>query len=172
MTAAKSDFRKYLDSAGELPRDCLLGNVVLFTIRDGEYDRDEIEKWFTELDLNPSFIPAPNNPLNAFEKATSRVDDTGYEMPDNKQGHVLVREVVSDKEHVVRQLTREVRDAGRRRLGYDKIGEAVFYRPKTESGRVQYGSERFRLNIDHNALHNMERPAPPSTTATAASWTA
>lgn len=159
MAVAKSEFRKYMDSVGELPPDVILGWVVIFRINDANYDRTVMEAAFDDLGLNPAFMPAPNNPLHAYMKATSSVNDTDYALPHNEVAHVLVRDQREDKEMVIRQLTREIRDPKRGRLGYSKVGEAVFYRPVTRGGQVQYGTERFRLTIDNAMLTKDERPA-------------
>lgn len=157
MTAAKSDLRKYLDQAGELPRDVLLGHVVMFTIRDGEYDRDTVAQWFDELMLNPAFVPAPNKAIDAFKKATSMVDDTEYPLRGNT-AHVLVRDVASDSETLTRHFIREVTDAKKRRLAYAKIGEATFYRAAVRGGKVQPGTERIRIGFDADSLYKDEKP--------------
>jgi hypothetical protein len=148
-----------MDQTGGLPADAVLGWIVIFEIRKHTYDRSVMEATFDELDMNPSMLPAPNNPLHAFQKATSSVDDTDYDLPNGNQAHILVREQKDTKEMLVRQLTREVRDKRRGALGYDKIGECVFYRPKSVNGTVQYGSERIRLTVDNSALGPQERPA-------------
>lgn len=157
MTAAKSDLRKYLDQAGELPRDVLLGHVVMFTITDGEYDRDQVALWFDELMLNPAFVPVPNKAVDAFKKATSLVDDTEYDVRGNT-AHVLVRDVASDSETMTRHFIREITDSKKKRLAYAKIGEATFYRAVTRGGKVQPGTERLRLGFDADALYKDEKP--------------
>lgn len=155
MTAAKSDLRKYLDQAGELPRDVLLGHVVMFTITDGEYDREQVALWFDELNLNPAFVPSPNKAIDAFKKATSLVDDTEYDVRGNT-AHVLVRDVASDTETMTRHFIREITDSRKKRLAYSKIGEATFYRAATRGGKVQPGTERLRLGFDADSLYKEE----------------
>lgn len=158
MTAKKSDFRRYMDQTQALPADVVLGWIVIYQIRDANYDRSVLEQTFDMLGMNPDLIPAPNNPLHAYMKATSAVNDTDYRLPHNEIAHVLVRDQMEDKEQVVRQLTREIRDPRRGKLGYAKIGECAFYRPKSQGGKVQYGSERIRLTVDNAALTPDERP--------------
>lgn len=158
MTAAKSDFRKYIDTTQGLPADVVLGWIVIFQVRDGAYDRTVMEQTFDELDMQQSLLPAPNNPLHAFEKATSSINDSDYKLPNGDICHVLVREAKSDNERVVRQLTREIRDPRRGKLGYSPIGECVFYRPKVQGGKTQYGSERCVMRVDSAALSTHEAP--------------
>jgi hypothetical protein len=35
----------------------LLGHLVLYSIFDGRVTRDDLARWFTELGLNPAFLP-------------------------------------------------------------------------------------------------------------------
>lgn len=158
MTAAKSDFRKYMDKAGELPPDTILGQLVYFTVRDGLYDGPTLEKWFDELDLNSKFIPEPNNPINAFKSATSAVDGTDYRFANGNTAEVLVRDLKSTPEVLSRQLTREIKDTRQQRLAYEKVGECVFYRPVTTNGKVQYGTERVRYSLEPGVVSAEERP--------------
>lgn len=158
MTAAKSDLRKYIDAAGELPPDTVLGNLCYFTIRDGTYDGPTIEKWFEELNLNPKFVPEPNNPFNAFRIATSSADGTSYSFSNGNTAEVLVRDLRDTKEIFSRQLTREIRDKRQQRLAYEKVGEAVFYRPVGLGGKIQYGTERVRFSLDTAVVSPEEKP--------------
>lgn len=152
-----SKLKEWMDSTGDLPDDVLLGQIVLFTINKGEYRRDEVEQWVEELALNTAFVPEPNKAIHAFEKATSDGDEFDYDLSDGNSAHVLVRDVSSDNVMVTRHLVREIKDPKRRRLAYGKIGEAVFYRPKTEGGKVKPGTERFRLTVDNDQLVKDER---------------
>lgn len=158
-TRKQSSLKAYMDESGDLPADVLLGNIVLFTINDGEYSHPQVVQWFDELGLNPKHLPEPNKAVDAYKKATSEADDFEYTLPDGNTAHVLVRDVVSNKEMIVRHLVREVRDARKQRLAYAKIGEAVFYRPAVRGGKTQPGTERFRLNIETDALLPGERDA-------------
>lgn len=159
MARKASALRDYLDSSGELPRDVLLGTIAMFTITDGEYSHDQVTTWFEELMLDPTFVPETNKAIDAYKKATSEADDFEYALSDGNTAHVLVRDVSSDKEMIVRHLVREVRDNKRRRLAYAKIGEAVFYRPAVRGGKTIPGTERFRLTIENATLQPGEREA-------------
>ena len=148
----------YLDEAGQLPKDVLLGTLVLYTISDGEYSLADLAAHWAELGLDPKYLPVANKPIDAYKKATSEVDDFEYPMPDDKIAHVLVRDVHSDPQVVVRHLTREIRDSQAQRLAYARIGTATFYRPSVDSqGRVKPGTERFKLHVDNPSLEPDER---------------
>lgn len=149
---------QYLDEAGQLPREVLLGTLALYTISDGEYSLTDLTAHWLELGLDPKYLPVANKPIDAFRKATSEVDDFEYPLPDDKVAHVLVRDVRSDTEVIVRHLTREVRDSQAQKLAYAKIGTATFFRPTTDAhGRVKPGSERFKLHIENASLEPDER---------------
>jgi hypothetical protein len=158
MTAAKSDFRRYIDSTQGLPPDVVLGWIAIYQVRDGSYDRTVMEQAFEDLDMQTSLLPAPNNPLHAFQKATSSVNDSDYKLPNGDICHVLVREAKSTPEMLVRQLTREVRDPRRGKLGYSPIGECVYFRPRVEGGRTVPGSERCVMRVDSSTLTSDEAP--------------
>jgi CRISPR/Cas system-associated endoribonuclease Cas2 len=150
----------YLTEAGQLPQDVLLGTLVLYTISDGEYSLTDLAKHWADLGLDPKYLPVANKPIDAYRKATSEVDDFEYPLPDDKVAHVLVRDVRSDTEVIVRHLTREIRDSQAQKLAYAKIGTATFYRPTQDSqGRVVQGSERFKLHVDNSSLEPDERAA-------------
>lgn len=159
MTARKqsSSLQSYLDDAGNLPRDVLLGHVVMYSVGDGEYDRDAVVKWYAELDLNPAHIPMQNRAVDAYKKATSKLDDYEYQTPDGNTAHVLIRDVSNDKNQVVRHLIREVTNNKQRRLAYAQVGEAVFYRPTTSQGKVVPGTERMRITLDASTFQPHER---------------
>ena len=152
-----SGLQQYLTEAGELPRDVLLGHIVMYSVSDGEYDRDFTDREFTRLMLDHSYLPHPNRAIDAFRKATSKLDDFEYELPSGDTAHVLVRDVSNDKNQVVRHLIREVKDSRARRLAYAQIGEAVFYRPTTAGGIVQQGTERMRITLDASTFVPNER---------------
>jgi len=141
--------RDYIDSISELPEDILLGRIVMFTVTDEPILHSDVEQWFTDLNLNPTYLPAQNRPVDAFKKATTHVDGTEYDIfPGNAastKGILLTRPVTTDDEMVVRFVVREVRDTKRRKLGHDKAIEAVFYKGQKVKGVVQKGSERIRL---------------------------
>lgn len=152
--------REYLDGITELPEDVLLGRIVMFTVTEEPILRSDVERWFRELGLNPTYLPAENRAVDAFKKATTDVDKTEYDIfpgaSNSTKGILLTRPVTTDNEMVVRFIVREVRDTKRRRLGHDKAIEAVFYKGQKVGGVVQKGSERIRLTRINDALEPSE----------------
>lgn len=152
-----SDLLNYLSEVNELPREALLGHIVIYTINDGAYELDRLTADFTDLGLDPKFLPSAAKPIDAYRKATNDADDFEYALPNGNVAHILVRDVSADNEMVERHLVREIRDGRRRTLAHSKVGEAVFYRPKIEKGKTVQDSHRFRLNILHGELASDER---------------
>ena len=70
----------------------ILGHLVLYSIFDGEVTRDDLARWFTELRLDPQFVPAKLRPVDAYERVTGpdgvRVS---YPLPLEDPGDVISR---------------------------------------------------------------------------------
>jgi len=167
---AKSEFRKYVDQAQELPDDVVLGNIVWHTVNDGAYSLTDIEKAFDDLGLNPSFVPRPTTEFNAFEKACTlalratkpyelargKVDG---QMVTTEVGEIMaIRESHKDSEQVIRQVVREVRDHQKKRLRYEVVAELILMRAVADSnGKVRRGSHRLRATVLVDNLHRNEK---------------
>lgn len=144
MARAKSEFRKYVDQAQDLPDDVVLGNIVWHTVVDGAYPLAAINDAFEHLGLNPSFIPPPTTAFNAFEKAcTKALNATKPYDLDSSLGHqrtgeiMAIREIASSNDMVVRHIIREVRDSRAKRLRHEAVAELTFIRqPTGADGRV------------------------------------
>lgn len=104
-----------------------LGNLVWFSVSDMEILRDELVKLAVTVGLPEKYVPAPIRPSDAFRRATSEIG--GVLRSNEEMTEVLmVREVLSAEERVVRHLIKEVRDKKNVRLHYEKIGEIEFER--------------------------------------------
>lgn len=156
MTAAKSDLRKYIDQTQALPADCTLGNILWYSVEDKTYDVEQVHQTFDLLNLNPAMLPPEIKAINAFEKASSEIDRVKYPMPGGLEAELLIHEVARDEETVLRQVTRKIRDAAHKELGFDKVGELVFYRDVTRGGKVQRGTSRLRTSLEPG-LEDWER---------------
>lgn len=152
-----SALKQYVDTAGDLPADVMLGRIVLFTITDEPVAHADLEQWFTDLDLDKAKMPAPIRELDAFKKATSEVNKGSYPLTRERTAHLLCREVASTPDLVKRQITREVKDSKRKRLSYSGAIDATFYRPSQPGGRpaikllVQSG------NVEFEEMEHLER---------------
>lgn len=122
-----SPLRAYIDDLDDLPADCLLGRIVLFTITEEKVKRDDLVRWFAELDLDEKLLPMENKAVDAFKKATSDTKDT-YPMSKERTAYALCRDVTSNGDYIRRQITREIKNAAKKQLSYDELISVTFYR--------------------------------------------
>ncbi|CVK18412.1 DUF6744 family protein [Sporomusa sphaeroides] len=107
--------------------DTILGNLVWFSVSDMEILRDDLVNLAANVGLPEKYVPAPIRPSDAFRRATSEVGGVlraGEEITEV----LMVREVLSSEERVVRHMIKEVRDKKNVRLNYEQIGEIEFER--------------------------------------------
>lgn len=98
-----------------------LGNLVWFSVSDLEILRDDLVKLAQHAGMPEKYVPAPIRLSDAFRRATSEVG--GVINAGNDATVVLmVREVLSDEERIVRHLIKEARDKKNVRLSYDQVG--------------------------------------------------
>lgn len=143
--AAKSEFRKYVDTHQDLPPEVILGHIAWFHISDGRFDPKHIESEFARLGLNAQFLPKAINPADGWEKATKEIQGTKYAIPGtDHRAELMVRDVTRDKERIVRHVVREVRDSRGVRLTHSAVAEIVFYKAQTRGGVVDHSSVRER----------------------------
>lgn len=129
--------------------DNILGNLVWFSVSDMEILRDDLVKLAQSAGLPEKYVPAPIRPADAFRRATSEIG--GVLKAGEKITEVLmVREVLSNEEKVVRHLIKEVRDKKNVRLSYEQIGVLEFER--------QWGTMHTTAITDEakSALHKAE----------------
>lgn len=150
--SADSALRQYLNDAGQLPADVLLGRIVLFTITDEAVAHNDLERWFDELALDKSMLPAPIKEIDAFKKATSGIDGKKYGLTGGTTAHMLCRDVTSNEMLVRRQVTREVQDSKKKRLYYNAAVEATYYRP----GPGGTGRIKLKINRDEVLAEEMD----------------
>ncbi|MFD8316150.1 DUF6744 family protein [Kitasatospora purpeofusca] len=132
----------------------LLGHVVLYSVFPGTVTPDDLTAWFTELDLDPDFLPPALKCDAAFERVTGRdgirvtypLDDptaTGRDgnrrrrLPDElgRSAVLMLRPVTRDSGWIVRHVVREVRDERKVNLRYDtRLAAVVFRRDASEPG--------------------------------------
>ena len=116
-----------------------VGSILWFSI-SGEVDkkdgkrsvapvrvtREWMEDQFRDLNLDPKFLPDKLNPMNAFKRATT---DARREYPLPEAGmsaRLMVRDVTSDTERIVRHVIREVCDSKGEMLSYSHVGTVVY----------------------------------------------
>lgn len=161
MTAAKSEFRKYVDKFEELPQDVILGYIAWFTVNDGAYPLQSISDEFDRLMLDSRFLPVETSAFNAFEKACTAAQKTAkpYSLAQEQIGEIMaIREAHKNDEKVVRHVVREVRDSRRARLRYEPVAELVLFREKADSrNKIVRGSGALRSGVWDQTLLPGER---------------
>jgi hypothetical protein len=163
-------------ASGDTP---LLGHLVLYSVFDGQVTRDGLARWFTELGLDPKFLPPVLRPVDAFEKVTGpdgvRVaypldDPAAYTAAGKPQARrrrrdrdatvrsatLMVRPVRRDGGQIVRHVVREVRDQENTRLSYDtRIGVCVFHR---DNDSETEGDGILQVEPDRTAIGQLPPP--------------
>jgi hypothetical protein len=107
--------------------DNILGNLVWFSVSDLEILRDDLVKLANNVGLSEKYIPAPIRSSDAFRRATSDIGGVLCAGEDITEV-LMMREVLSDEDHIVRHLIKEVRDKKNVRLSYEQIGVVEFER--------------------------------------------
>lgn len=143
--------------------DNILGNLVWFSVSDMEILRDDLVKLAANVGLPEKYVPAPIRPSDAFRRATSEIGGVlraGEEITEV----LMVREVLSSEERVVRHLIKESRDKKNVRLNYQQIGEIEYERqwgsiktialtdearPALRKAKMQYNKYRDYFVGDH-----------------------
>lgn len=115
--------------------DSALGHLIWFSIGEMEITRKDIEALANNSNLPNYFLPPPIRTVDAFRRATTEVGGIIREK-ENVNETILVREVSSDKEGVVRHLIKETADKKNKRLNYDHCGTFKYDRER----ETMYGS--------------------------------
>lgn len=146
---AIADYRQRMNGADTI------GDLLWFSIVGARVMRETMVDWFNELGLDDRYLPHPIKPVDAFRKATGEARLT-YDLPgDGETAELMIREVDYDNDHVVRHVMREVRDRRNKRLSYERVGEAIFYR-QSRSAKVQgIGGAAVRFTL-HSGLDEAE----------------
>lgn len=154
--AKASALKKYVEDAGDLPPDIMLGRIVLFTITDEPVAHKDLEKWFDELGLDKSMMPSAIRELDAFKKATSELNKGTYPLSKERTAHLLCRDVASTTDYVKRQITREVKDSRRKRLSYTSAIDATFYRASDANARPAIKLITQAGNVEFEEMPHLE----------------
>ncbi len=113
----------------------LLGHLVLYSVYEGTVTCADCQRWFTDLGLDPAFVPAEIRPVDVFEKITgpsgirrayplgepARRHRRRRDGPKGREATLMPRHVSRGSEKIVRHLVREVRDEQATALSYDPL---------------------------------------------------
>lgn len=155
--AALSSYRGRL--AG-LPEDAFIGSILWFSIagevvRDNgkrqvspvRVSQDTLAKWWTELELDPAFLPPRIKRIDAFRNASSAVERKWNE-EDGRVATLYVDEVKFDAEQVVRQVLKRVTDSRREVIEESHVATLKFIR----GGRTSKGKRHAGDHVKHAIL--------------------
>lgn len=141
---------EYEEKVAGMDADAFIGTICWFSIINAKVKHEQLKKLFKQYGLDEKFLPPDLKPVHAYRKATAEIK-CDYPTPWAGDGHkarILVREVSHDKGQVERHIVREAVNPSGKKLAYEKLGEARFYRSATG----QPGGERIRFQITEPAL--------------------
>ncbi len=128
-----------------------LGSLVWFTISSGESStlpptREELEGWFSELDLDTQWLPAKITAVGAFKNAASAMNS------EYKNSGWATTITAKDTERttseiVKRKILRTQRHPRDPRIHVDKIGTLTFYRPRRVATGRLHGTESWKFEL-------------------------
>jgi len=123
------------------PSDSALGQLVWYSIGDLEITREDIENLANTANLPSRFLPPAIRVVDAFRRATSEVGGVTLSGNDQLNETLLVREVSSDKDGILRHLVKESADKKRKQLTYDHCGTLQYDREQEDISGSYYVEE-------------------------------
>jgi hypothetical protein len=151
----------YRTKLAGLPAESFIGSILWFSITgmverpDGRrtvvpvrVSHSQLEVWFDDLSLDTSFLPPKIKKVDAFRTASSAAK-AEYPLGNDQYAELMVREVVSDAEHVVRHVMREVRDTRGQTLSYDHMATLKFFRGGRTSTDKRHSGDHWKYNVLH-----------------------
>lgn len=121
----------------------ILGDLIWYSLRDVRITRQDLENLFTKHGISHAHLPAEIREADAYRRATSDINTRQpRQLQDGTYEVLMVREVASNNDEIVRHLVREVRDSKNKRLSYEQVGVLNFFRANndfhTATGRPEY----------------------------------
>jgi hypothetical protein len=103
-----------------------LGYLTWFSISDCRVTKSQLEAAFAAAGLDEKGLPKEISPRDAFRRACKAGEIRTQELGNGRFLNILIRDVKSDKDQIIRQLVREVVDAKNIRLEYLPVADLVF----------------------------------------------
>lgn len=128
----------------ELDTSELLGFLEFHSIGELRIHKNQLGDLFDKNGLDNKFMPREIKSHDAYRRATSQAQSTisiDYNGSKSK-ARLLVREVVSDKNMVIRHLVREIVDSKNAVLDYNTVGKFI----------LQKKSSAMEISWDHSFL--------------------
>lgn len=123
-----SKLKEYLEYNHRLPEDVLLGHLVVTTVPDGAYPRDELCQLLKDAGLHDKYVPKLSSPLDGFRKATHRREKY-YTTSRGWPGILRVETITSpSKEQVWKSVARKEQDPNKPALRFSQVGTIRMWR--------------------------------------------
>jgi len=107
----------------------LLGHLVWYSLRDVRISKQDLMQLLIKHNIDPNNAPPEIRAPDAFRRATSTITNRSpSNIGQGKLETIMVREVVSDVDEIVRHIIREETDSQNKVIDYRKIGQIVFNR--------------------------------------------
>lgn len=154
MDTTFADYQAHLAGMDE---SSFIGVMLYYEFRQPRATHADLEKYFVDLGLVEEFLPPEIKPVDAFRRATGADAKMHYSLSENEHVELFVKEVDSDKDAVRRHIVRVVRDTKGKKLDYETVGEANYYRASRAAKRKGVGGESVKFNIIDRKLSSLEQ---------------
>lgn len=132
----------------------ILGRLILLRTENARVKHRDLAAWFEELRLDPTYLPSPARPVDAFKKATSSTVKLTYAAPWwGESALVTIRWVEDnhDADRIVRRAERTV-TIKRKTTEPEIIGRVTFYKRSRRAPVTGEGGEKLRFSIDRDKI--------------------
>lgn len=153
MADTFADYQAHLAGMDE---SSFIGVMLYYEFRQPRVTHDDLVQFFTDLGLVEDFLPPEIKPVDAYRRATGADAKMHYDLSPDEHVELFVKEVDSDKDAVRRHIVRVVRDTKGKRLEYDTVGEANYYRASRTAQRQGTGGESVKFNVIARKLSGEE----------------
>jgi len=153
-------YTDYQSKLAGLPEENFIGHLCYYTVNSGGVTSDDMRRLLVAHNIPERYMPSEIRAEDAFRKATNLrfeyTQRTEYPTPwlgAERVARIMIRDVNFDKDMIEKHIVRENVNTDGKTLSYDKIGEAIFYKPIKNGTKVAAGTEKVRFNLLPQMLH-------------------
>lgn len=149
-----------------------LGHLIWYSLAETRITRDNLLEALENAGVDEEFAPKPISPRDAFRRATASMEVVKVPITLSNQGasnklieeedniptgfaNVMVRDVASDSEHIVRQVVREEVDSENVRLSYEAVAQIQMNGDDALSAFALPGKESDLLDAERALLRDV-----------------
>lgn len=150
-----------------------LGHLLWYSLAETRITRENLLQALENAGVGEEFAPKEISPRDAFRRATASMEAvkvpitlSNHSAPSNRliehddgtptgYANVMVRDVASDSEHIVRQVVREEVDAENVRLSYEPVAQIQMNGDDRLSAYALPGKERSLLPAERKLLREV-----------------